>query len=96
MDHAFGSLDRDEAGVATVLARHPGTGEAVALWLDGRHHWVQVFTAELDPVPRRALAVEPMTAPPNAFASGRDLVVLSPAGQAGDEFSGSWGIRALS
>jgi aldose 1-epimerase len=96
IDHAFGSLDRDEDGVATVTVRHPASGEAVALWLDGRHHWIQVFTAELDPVPRRALAVEPMTAPPDAFASGRDLVVLSPAGEDGDEFSGSWGIRALS
>jgi aldose 1-epimerase len=96
IDHAFGDLDRDDAGVATVSLRDPATGEGVALWLDDRHGWIQVFTAELDPVPRRALAVEPMTSPPDAFRSGRDLVVLSPAGEDGDEFSGSWGIRALS
>jgi aldose 1-epimerase len=36
-----------------------------------------------------------MTAPPNAFASGRDLVTLAPAGTGDDEFSGSWGIRVL-
>jgi aldose 1-epimerase len=95
IDHAFGDLDRDGDGVATVALRDPGSGDGVALWMDERHRWIQVFTAELDPVPRRALAVEPMTSPPDAYRSGRDLVVLSPAGQDGDEFSGSWGIRAL-
>jgi aldose 1-epimerase len=95
IDHAFGDLDRDAAGVATVTVRDPGSGEGVALWMDERHRWIQVFTAELDPVPRHALAVEPMTSPPDAFRSGRDLVVLSPAGTDGDEFSASWGIRAL-
>ncbi len=44
---------------------------------------------------RRALAVEPMTAPADAFNSGRDLRVLAPAGQPGDELSASWGIWAL-
>jgi aldose 1-epimerase len=44
---------------------------------------------------RRSLAVEPMTAPPNAFNSGVDLVTLAPAGEPGDELSVAWGIRAL-
>ena len=95
LDSAFGDLDRDENGVATVELRAPETGDAVALWVDDRHHWLQVYTAELDSPPRQALAVEPMTAPPNAFASGRDLLTLAPAGTGDDEFSGSWGIRAL-
>ena len=95
LDSAFGDLDRDENGVATVELRAPETGDAVALWVDDRHHWLQVYTAEEDSPPRQALAVEPMTAPPNAFASGRDLLTLAPAGTGDDEFSGSWGIRAL-
>ena len=95
VDSAFGDLDRDENGVATVEVRAPETGDAVALWVDDRHHWLQVYTAEQDSPPRQALAVEPMTAPPNAFASGRDLVTLAPAGTGDDEFSGSWGIRVL-
>jgi len=37
-----------------------------------------------------SVAVEPMTAPPDAFNSGEDLVVLEP----GARFSASWGIRA--
>jgi aldose 1-epimerase len=55
-----------------------------------------VFSADSgwDP-PRQALAIEPMTAPPDAFRSGRDLVILAPAGEPGDEISVSWGIRAL-
>ena len=55
-----------------------------------------VFSADAgwDP-PRQALAVEPMTAPPDAFRSGRDLVTLAPAGEPGDEVSVSWGIRTL-
>jgi aldose 1-epimerase len=95
IDSAFGDLDRDENGVATVEVRAPETGDAVALWVDDRHPWLQVYTAEQDSPPRQALAVEPMTAPPNAFASGRDLVTLAPAGTGDDEFSGSWGIRVL-
>ena len=96
IDHAFGDLDRDEHGVATVDVRDPATGDGVALWMDDRHRWIQVFTAELDPVPRRALAVEPMTSPPDAFRSGARPGGRSPPPVTdGDEFSGSWGIRAL-
>jgi aldose 1-epimerase len=36
-----------------------------------------------------------MTAQADAFRSGQDLVMLAPAGHAGEEFSASWGIRAL-
>jgi aldose 1-epimerase len=39
-------------------------------------------------VGRRSLAVEPMTCPPNAFRSGKDLIQLEP----GQSFSSSWGI----
>jgi aldose 1-epimerase len=95
LDHAFGDVARDADGVATATVSDPTSGAGVALWMDGRHHWFQVYSAEQDPVPRRSLAIEPMTAPADAFNSGRDLVVLSPSGSEGDDFSGSWGIRAL-
>jgi aldose 1-epimerase len=96
LDHAFGDLARDDSGLATVEVRDPATGRGVALWVDERHPWVMVFSADAgwDP-PRQALAVEPMTAPPDAFRSGRDLATLAPAGEPGDELSVSWGIRAL-
>ena len=96
LDHAFGGLERAADGVATTLVRDPATGLGAALWVDRQHPWLMVFSADdgWDP-PRQALAVEPMTAPPDAFRSGRDLLTLAPAGEGGDEVSVSWGIRAL-
>jgi aldose 1-epimerase len=96
LDDAFGRLARDDDGVATTLVRDPATGRGAALWVDRHHPWLMVFSADdgWDP-PRQALAVEPMTAPPDAFRSGRDLLTLAPAGEPGDEASVSWGIRAL-
>jgi len=38
--------------------------------------WMQLFTGEA--VDRTALAVEPMTCPPDAFRTGQDLIVLQP------------------
>jgi aldose 1-epimerase len=89
---AFTDLARDPDGAATVVLTDPATGAGVALWVDDRHSWLQVFSA--DDVPgtaRRSLAVEPMTAQADAFRSGDDLVALAP----GADFSASWGIRAL-
>jgi aldose 1-epimerase len=96
LDTAFTGLDRDAEGRAEVLLRDAATGEGVALWMDPSYGWVQLFTGDgLPGLDRQALAVEPMTAPPDALNSGTDLVVLAPAGSPGDEHSGSWGVRAL-
>lgn len=96
LDTAFTGLARDESGRAEVVVRDPRSGDGTLLWLDGHHRWVQVYTGDdLPSLVRESLAVEPMTAPPNAFASGEDLVVLAPAGSDGDEHSASWGIRAV-
>jgi aldose 1-epimerase len=97
LDTPFTDLEREADGRVEVRLRNRGTGRGVALWMDRAHRWVQAYTG--DDLPegqaRRAVAVEPMTSPPNAFASGEDLVVLAPAGTDGDEHSSSWGIRAL-
>ena len=69
-----------------------GGGERTELWSDPDFGWVQVY---LDPSylgdhgPRPALAIEPMTAPPNAFGSGVDLRWLD----AGESWTASWGIN---
>ena len=95
-DDAFTDLRRDAAGLATVVLTDPGSGRGVALWVDGRHRWLQLFSADDVPVTaRRSLAVEPMTAPADAFRTGTGVVSLSPAGQAGDALTASWGIRAI-
>jgi aldose 1-epimerase len=95
LDDAYTDLERDAHGVATVELRDPTTGQGVALWADARHPWLQVYSGEDLPTPRLSLAVEPMTAPPDAFRSGDDLVTLAAGGEDGDELSASWGIRAL-
>lgn len=93
LDDGYGDLTREE-GRATVTLRDPASGRGVALWVDEHHHWLQVYTPPSDG-PRPGLAVEPMTAPADAYNSGTDLVALAPAGEPGDELSVSWGIRAL-
>lgn len=95
LNDAFTDLDRDSGGVATVTVRNPAAGRAVELWVDGRHRWLQVYSGDDTSTPRRSLAVEPMTAPPDAFRSGDDLVTLAPAGEPGHELSASWGIRSV-
>jgi aldose 1-epimerase len=94
LDTAFGDLTRDSRGRAEVRVHDPASGRGAVLWMDERHRWLQVYSGDGTARHRRSLAVEPMTAPPDAFRSGQDLVVLAPAGSDGDEHSASWGIRA--
>ena len=63
----------------------------VEVWADGAFRWWQVFTGDTlaPPRRRRSVAVEPMTCPPDAFRSGRDLVTIEP----GETWRGTWGIR---
>ena len=45
------------------------------------YNWLQVFTGDpLSPdLRRKALAVEPMSGPANAFVTGDDLLIIEPA-----------------
>lgn len=96
LDTTFTDLRRGTDGRAEILLSNPSADRGVSLWMDEKHRWVHVYTGDdLGERARRALAVEPMTAPPNAFRTGEGLVVLAPAGSAADEHSSSWGIRAL-
>jgi aldose 1-epimerase len=90
LDNAFTDLAREDDGLARVQLRDSHDGSELILWVDGSYPYLMVFTGDpLPDVDRRALAVEPMTCPPNAFRSGTDLVRLDP----GQSFTGSWGIR---
>ena len=92
-------LDLDDAfgGVTPVdgVSRHRLTapdGRFVELWQESDFAYVQVFTTRIFPKDGglgTAIAVEPMTAPPNALNSGQGLRWLEP----GESWSGSWGIR---
>lgn len=94
LDDGYGDLVRDE-GRCTVTLTDPASGRGVALWVDEGHRWLQLFTPPAVDGVRTGLAVEPMTAPADAFRSGTDLVTLAPAGTPGDELSVSWGIHAV-
>ena len=62
---------------------------SVTLWMDEAYPYVMLFTGDpLPDVARRSLAVEPMTCPPNAFRTGRDLIRLEP-GRVGLEHLGN-------
>jgi aldose 1-epimerase len=78
LDHGYTDLDRDDAGVARVVAESPD-GSSRTLWVDGSYPYVMVFTGDIPSVERRALAIEPMTCPPNAFRTERLSSRSSPA-----------------
>jgi aldose 1-epimerase len=88
LDDCFTDLTRAEDGSATVTLST--MDRTVELWLDEHHRWLMLYTADDRTPPRAAIAVEPMTAPVDAFNSGEDVVVLAP----GETFSASWAIRA--
>ncbi len=88
-DHPFSGLLADPDGMTRTTLRDPDTGRTATLWTDPAYPWLQVFSGDtLAAGARAALAVEPMTCPPDAFNSGTDLVVLQP----GDSDTGRFGI----
>jgi aldose 1-epimerase len=91
LDDPLTGLDRDGDGRAWAHLAADGAGR-VSLWAGAGYRWLQVFTGDpLGPdLRRRAISVEPMTCPPNAFVTGDDLLVIQP----GEAVTHAWGIRA--
>lgn len=91
LDMTFGELDRDADGSSRVDLSAPDGSPTATVWADAAFRWWQVFTGDTLPGDRRrrSVAVEPMTCPPDAFRSGRDVIVLAP----GETWQGEWGIR---
>lgn len=73
-----------------LLERDCEVAPRVVLWADQVFGYIQCFTGEsIGPEhARRHVAVEPMTAPPNALRSGDGVIVLAP----GESFRASFGI----
>jgi aldose 1-epimerase len=92
LDSAFGDVAPDADGRITARLAGPD-GAGVEIWADRAFRWWQVFTGDTLPAPRRrrSVALEPMTCPPDAFRSGKDLIVLEP----GETWRGDWGLRPL-
>ncbi len=90
IDTTFTELERDDKGLATVVVRDARGGE-VELSVDRNFPYILVYTGDqLEKGRRRTgIAVEPMTCPPDALRSGKDVVVLEP----GQRWAGSWRVR---
>lgn len=90
LDDAWSGLTVTDGGSTHWLSAPDG--RTVSLWADEQFGYVQVFiTREF---PRRgelitAVAIEPMTAPADAFNSGEGLRWIQP----GDSWSVSWAVR---
>ncbi len=91
LDTAFTDLRRGADGIARAGLEDPVTGRGVELWVDDRFRHLMCFTGDtVEPERRRrAVAIEPLTCPPDAFRSGKDLIVLEP----GESWEGTWGLR---
>ncbi|MGH2850540.1 MAG: aldose 1-epimerase family protein [Solirubrobacteraceae bacterium] len=85
LDTCFTDLARGADGRARIVVR------GVTLWLDGAFGYAMVYSGDtLAPGRRRrGLAIEPMTCPPNAFATHEHVVSLAP----GARHVGVWGIE---
>ena len=86
----YTELIRDNTGLAMVKVRDHDGG-IVELQVDRTFPYIQVYTGdELAKGKRRtSIGVEPMTCPPEALRSGKDVIVLEP----GQHWAGSWRLR---
>jgi aldose 1-epimerase len=89
IDHAFTGLERDAEGKAWTRVL-TASGE-LALWVGEGYRWLQLFTSDTlaEPHRRQAIAVEPMSCPPNSFVTGQDLITLDP----GESSAHVWGLE---
>lgn len=90
IDHAFKINKNSSNQVIEVVAP---SGKGVAIKYGSEALWIQIHTADRDggENSREALAVEPMTCPPDAFNSGIDLIVLKP----GESHCATWYIEGI-
>ncbi|MCU1535269.1 MAG: hypothetical protein JWR53_1750 [Glaciihabitans sp.] len=90
LDDAFGEVSPVNKVTATLTAPD---GRSVSLWQDDDFPYVQVFTTRIFPKLgggfTTGVAIEPMTAPANAFNSGQSLKWLEPEAT----WTASWGVR---
>ena len=86
LDDAFGDVESVDGFSAKLTAPD---GREVRLKQDDQFGFVQIFTTRRMPGTTLAVALEPMTAPPNAFNSGQGVRWVQP----GETWTASWGIQ---
>jgi aldose 1-epimerase len=89
IDTAYTDLEFDGGIARHVLSA--ADGRSVSLEQDSNCTYVHVYVSEIFPGRTRAVAIEPMTGPANAFNSGDGLRWLAP----GEAFTIKWGITAV-
>ncbi|MEE2033217.1 aldose 1-epimerase family protein [Rhodococcus chondri] len=95
LDVPYGAVDQDVDGRARHRLLAPD-GRGVEMWAGKEFGWLHATTTRPDtgdgyPDRGRALALVPMTCPPDAFNLGIDLIVLQPE----EQWTGQWGIAAV-
>jgi len=91
LDSPYGRLANRDARADIAWLTAPD-GSTTTLWADPAFGWVQAYTPREFPRPSGpglAVAIEPMTGPPDALNSGTGLIWLEPA----QSWSASWGVR---
>jgi galactose mutarotase-like enzyme len=92
LDTAYTTLDREPDGTARATIDAPGGASGATLWVDEAFPYLMVYTGDTLPEQqrrRRAVAIEPMTCPPNALRTGKDVIDLQP----GRDWTARWGIE---
>lgn len=95
LSDCFTDLVTDDNGSWSVLLQpDPEVERSVILWGDKVFSHIMCFTGDTLPeqIRRHAVAIEPMTCPPNALRTGENLILIDP----GRSATGSWGIRTES
>lgn len=91
LDTGFTGLERGPDGRAQAVIATPDGSRRVTLWVEPLFRYLMVYTGDtMKDVSRRrhAVAIEPMSCPPNAFRTGADLIKLAP----GQVARGRWGV----
>lgn len=88
LDTGFADLRHDDDGLVRSTLTAPD-GRRVTLWQGEGFDYVQAFTTTGYPGQSLVVAIEPMTAPADAFNSGRGLRRLAP----GEAWTLRWGIE---
>lgn len=90
IDNAYAEISPDVDGRASASLTGAG-GRGVEILFGEDLPWAQVFTGALGDPAGPSVAIEPMTCPPNAFATGTDLIRIAP----GASSAVGWTIRSI-
>jgi aldose 1-epimerase len=91
-DRALDLVLRRDDMPQEAAAEVAGPAGTIRLQLGPSFRWLVVYTGDTLPPDerRRAVAVEPLTCPPNAFANGIDVISLAPKQPWRDQWSLEW------